>query len=59
MNERKGVGVNSRHSAAARLYIGATPATGEPAIVYVGLLLAIWGMYVILGALLIKIYRLR
>ena len=40
-------------------HIFATPATGEPAIVYVGLLLAIWGMYVILGALLIKIFRLR
>ena len=40
-------------------HIFATPATGEPAIVYVGLLLVIWGMYVILGALLIKIYRLR
>ena len=40
-------------------HIFATPATGEPAIVYVCLLLAIWGMYVILGALLIKIFRLR
>lgn len=40
-------------------HIFATPATGESAIVYVGLLLAIWGMYVILGALLLKIYRLR
>ena len=40
-------------------HIFATPATGEPAIVYVGLLLAIWGMYLILGALLIKIFRLR
>lgn len=40
-------------------HIFATPATGEPAIVYVCLLLAIWGMYLILGALLIKIFRLR
>ena len=40
-------------------HIFATPATGEPAIVYVGLLLVIWGMYLILGALLIKIFRLR
>jgi hypothetical protein len=40
-------------------HIFATPATGEPVIVYVGLLLAIWGMYLILGALLIKIFRLR
>ena len=40
-------------------HIFATPATGEPAIVYVGLLLAIWGMYVILGALLLKMLQLR
>ena len=40
-------------------HIFATPATGEPAVVYVGLLLAIMGLYIIIGALLAKFLHFR
>ena len=40
-------------------HIFATPATGEPAVVYVGLLLAIMGLYIIIGALLTKFLHFR
>lgn len=36
-------------------HIFATPATGEPAVIYVSLLLAIWGLYVLMGMLLAKL----
>ncbi len=40
-------------------HIFATPATGEPAAVYVGLLLAIMGVYIIIGVLLTKFLHFR
>ena len=35
-------------------HIFATPATSEPVAIYAGLLLAIWGLYVLMGVLLAK-----
>ncbi|MCR5440386.1 MAG: hypothetical protein K6F01_13315 [Selenomonas sp.] len=36
-------------------HIFATPATGEPAVIYVSLLWGIWGLYVLMGMLLAKL----